>query len=101
MTRLSPFIRSAPKLFYIIAAVDFLRNCLNLSNFFVDGSFLGMGYGVDLKLQLVAGVLAAIVYIALWVACGVIATLLIAIFDEVARLRTHATESDDACEAAE
>ena len=93
---LTPFIRLAPKLFYVIAAVDVLKNCMSFGEFFVGGTFRGINYDGNVKLQLFAALLSAIVYAATWIAYGVFATLLIAIYDEVARLRSQAAEGENA-----
>ncbi|HEY1604429.1 MAG TPA: hypothetical protein VGF77_02405 [Allosphingosinicella sp.] len=84
MTRLSAFIRSAPKLFYVIAAIDLLGNLIPLEQYFARGTFGGIDYDINIRLQLFAGLLKALVYAVQWVAYGIFANLLIAIHDRVA-----------------
>jgi hypothetical protein len=84
MIGLSPFIRRAPKLFYVVAVVDLLKNLLPFEQYFVHGRFAGIDYDLDLRLQLFSGLLGAVVYAASWVAYGIFASLLIAIHDRVA-----------------
>jgi hypothetical protein len=87
MMGLSNFVRNAPKLFYVLAAVDLLKNLLPFVQLYADGRFRGMEYGSSMGLQLLAIGLSAIVYAASWIAYGVVATLLIALYDEVAAMR--------------
>jgi hypothetical protein len=101
MKRLSSFARAAPKLFYVLAVVDVLKNAIPFGEFFVNGTFRGMDYGGNIRLQLFAALLSVLVYAAQWVAYGVSATLLIAIYDEVALLRAPAGDAGDTLEAAE
>jgi hypothetical protein len=93
VTGLSSFIRTAPKLFYVLAVVDLLKNLLGLAQVFIDGTFQHMDYGAP-RLQLFASLLAAIVYAAQWVAYGIFATLLIAIHDAVAQRGTDVPEGE-------
>jgi hypothetical protein len=102
MTRLSAFIRSAPKLFYVVAALDFLKNMLAFAQFYVEGRFGGIDLSMGVGIQLFSVLLNAIVYSAGWIAYGVVATILIALYDEVVMLRADsamAPQSDNAAEA--
>jgi hypothetical protein len=96
MTRLSSFIRSTPKLFYFVAVLDFLKYTLPLTELYFDGRFNGVDYEVGLRLSIITMVLSAIIYAAGWVAYGVVATLLIALYDEVVALRAAAEDVPNA-----
>ena len=96
MMRLSPFIRITPKLFYVLAAVDFLKNLLPFAQLYADGRFRGMEYESSIGLQLFGIVLAAIVYAAGWIAYGVVSTLLIGLYDEVSAMRAAAEDASNA-----
>ncbi|HEX4736739.1 MAG TPA: hypothetical protein VH331_04170 [Allosphingosinicella sp.] len=84
MTRLSGFVRTAPKLFYVIAVVDLLGNLLPLEQYFARGTFGAINSEPEMRLTLFAGLLKAFVYAAQWVAYGIFAALLIGIHDRVA-----------------
>jgi hypothetical protein len=84
MTRLSSFVRNAPKLFYVVAALDLLGNLLPLEQYFVHGTFQNIDYDTSIRLQLFAGLLKACIYAVQWVAYGVFATILIRIHDRLA-----------------
>ena len=96
MTQLSGFIRSTPKLFYVVAVLDFLKYALPLTELYFDGRFNGVDYEIGLRLSLINMVLSAIIYAAGWVAYGVVATLLIALYDEVVALRAGAGDTSNA-----
>jgi hypothetical protein len=93
MTRLSAFVRSAPKLFYVVAALDFLKNMLAFAQFYTEGRFAGIDFGMGIGIQLFSVLLSAIVYSATWIAYGVIATILIALYDEVVALRVGGVDT--------
>ena len=96
MTRISGFIRNTPKLFYVVAALDFLKYALPLTELYFDGRFNGVDYDVGLRLSVITMILSAIIYSAGWVAYGVVATLLIALYDEVVALRAGAKDVSNA-----
>jgi hypothetical protein len=96
MSRLSPFIRSAPKLFYVLAAVDFLKNMLPIAQLHFQHMFEGLEDSMLLKLQLFGIILSAIVYAATWIAYGVVSSILIALYDEVVALRVPAKDAANA-----
>ena len=96
MNRLTPFIRSAPKLFYVLAAVDFLKNMLPIAELHSRHAFDGFEDAMLLKLQLFGILLSAIVYSASWIAYGVVSSILIALFDEVVARRAPAEDAANA-----
>ena len=93
---LSSFIRSTPKLFYLIAGLDFLKYALPLTELYFDGRFNGVDYEIGIRLSLINMVLSAIIYALGWVAYDIFATLLIALYDEVVALRAAAEEAPNA-----
>ena len=96
MTRISGFIRNAPKLFYVVAVLDFLKYVLPLAQLYFDGRFAGMDYEMGIKLQLFTTILTGIIFAIGWVAYGVITTLLVAIYDEVVALRAVTGDASNA-----
>ena len=96
MTRISPFMRNAPKLFYVFAVLHFLKYALPLTEYYFDGRFNGIDYDAGLRLSLFTTLLTAIIYAAGWIAYGIFATVLIALYDEVVALRAAAEDVPNA-----
>ena len=96
MTRLSGFVRTAPKLFYVIAVIDLLGNLLPLARLFGHENNVAIDYDFGMRLTLFMGLLKACVFAAQWIAYGVFATLLIALYDEVVALRAAAEDVPNA-----
>jgi len=96
MTRLSGFIRGAPKMFYVVAVLDLLKNLMPMVHYVTSGTMLHADYETPMKLQMFAVLLSAIVYAAGWVAYGVVSTILIALYDEVVALRANTEDASNA-----
>jgi hypothetical protein len=96
MNRLSSFVRNSPRLFYVMAAVDLLKNLMAIGSYLSMGRYAGLDTDMAIRLQLLSGVVSAIVSAVSWIAYGVIATILIALFDEMVAQRVAAGDVSNA-----
>jgi hypothetical protein len=87
MSPLPPFVRAAPTIFYAIGVIDFAKNLMPLLTYYNSGTYHSIDYSVDLRPQLFALFLTAVIYASGWVAYGVITTILLSIHDHIQGLR--------------
>jgi hypothetical protein len=90
MTTLPPFVRMAPPVFYAVGVLDFAKNIVPLLTYLTSGRYRSIDYTSDLRPQLFAIFLSAVIYASGWVAYGVFATILLSIHDHVQGLRQSA-----------
>jgi hypothetical protein len=90
MPSFPPFVRAAPTIFYAIGVLDFAKNIMPLFTYFNSGTYHSIDYSVDLRPQLFAIFLSAVIYASGWVAYGVITTILLSIHDQIQGLRQPA-----------
>ena len=85
------FVRAAPRIFYGIGVLDFVKNLMPLYLFFTQDYFAGIDRTSDLRPQLAMIVLSAVIYAVSWAAYGIFATILLSIHDALgARGNDHA-----------
>ncbi|MDB5711325.1 MAG: hypothetical protein JWL96_3395 [Sphingomonas bacterium] len=76
--------------FYAIGVLDFAKNIMPLFTYLSSGTYRSIDYSSDLRPQLFAVFLSAVIYASGWVAYGVITTILLSIHDHIQGLRLSA-----------
>jgi len=87
---LPPFVRAAPPVFYAVGVLDFAKNLLPLFNYLTSGTYRSIDYSTEVRPQLFAVFLSAVIYASGWVAYGVFAKILLSIHDHIQGLRRAA-----------
>jgi hypothetical protein len=87
------FYRLFPKLCYIAAILSVIADLRVLFDYAVHGTAMGIDLTADMRFQVMAIFLKAILASLQWVAYGVIAALLLR---QIERLEAGATEAPDA-----